>query len=430
MTIAVDICSGDSPEGVGGPLVWVQTLPLELRKMGFKVRFWFLNWHGPAEGRACQALRQQGFQVKAKSYSDTETDVRWLLSQMKPDPPDIVIANCMIPAHYACKHLRRAGIPTIGLQYSDDHFYAALRERFVLGAADSRLSGVVCVSEFLEQCVLARKPASTEVRRIACGVPVPGDVASPPKEVLRIAYLGRLVEEAKRVSEVARAFSRVTREIQGVEAVMFGDGPARPQVEQILAQEAANAVHIAGHLESGTLQKRLLECHAIVLLSDYEGLPMALLEGMACGCVPVCLRIRSGIPEVVEDGITGILVDDRAESFVNAIRRLRSEPGLWERLSRSARAQVERGYSLRVCAQQWSELLHCLHERSEIKRTIRIPRRIVLPPVHPSLAHEDRRRPPLSARLRRRGMAWLYAARQTLRPRSRLRQAWRYFMSC
>lgn len=430
MTIRVDICSGDSLLGVGGPLVWVKNVPLELRAMGFKIRVWFLNWHGPAEGGACQALRQQGFQVKAKSYSDTQTDVKWLLSQMKPDPPDIVVTNCIIPAYYAGKHLRRAGIPTVGIQYSDDDFYAALRERFVFGPEDFRLSGVVCVSEYLRQCILSLKPNGVEVRRIACGVPVPADTAKPPGGILRIAYLGRMVEEAKRVSEVARAFSRATREIEGVEAVMFGDGPARPQVEQILAKEAANRVRVIGHLPDDSLHKSLRGCHAIVLLSDYEGLPMALLEGMACGCVPVCLRIRSGIPEVVEDGMSGLLVDDRGNSFVNAIRRLRTEPGLWEKLSRAARAQVERGYSHHICAQQWSELFHCLHERSKDKRAIRMPLRIALPPVHPSLAHEDRRLPPLSARLRRRGKAWLYSTRQMLRPRSRLRQVWRYFMSC
>jgi glycosyltransferase involved in cell wall biosynthesis len=394
MNITVDICSGDSLDGVGGPLVWVQRLPLDLRELGFSVRVRFLNWHGSSQGGACKELRRNGFAVSATSYQDTETDIRSLLSQMHSPAPDVVVTNCIVPAYYAGKYLRACGIPTIGVQYSDDQFDAGLRDHFVFGRSDYRVSGVVCVSEFLRQRILERQPDAVEVRRIACGVPVPQASAKPPGEILRIAYLGRMVEEAKRVSDVARAFARATKEIKGVEAVMFGEGPARPQVERILAQEAASAVRIAGYLDSETLQRRLLACHVIVLLSDYEGLPMALTEAMACGCVPVCLRIRSGIPELVEDGITGLLVSDRGESFIHAICRLRSEPGLWERLSRAARCKVETGYSRPVCAAQWAELIQCLHQNSNKKQAITIPRRIKLPPTHPGFAHEDRRRPP------------------------------------
>jgi hypothetical protein len=91
--------------------------------------------------------------------------------------------------------------------------------------------------------------------------------------------------------------------------------------------------------------------------------------------------------------MTGLLVNDRGDSFVNAIRRLRTEPGLWERLARGARAKIESGYSNRVCALQWAELLHLLHERSGPKRAIEVPVRIKLPPTHPGFAHEDRRSP-------------------------------------
>jgi glycosyltransferase involved in cell wall biosynthesis len=402
--IIVDVCAYDGPDSVGGPYVWIQRLPLRLRGLGFNVRIKLFTWQEPAEGAAFRALSRYGFEVSVAKFEDTVSNIRWLLSEMQPHPPDLFVANHVVPAYYAGKYLKRCGIPTIGILRSDDPFYWGLSDRFIFGHKADRMSGIVCVSDYLRQRVLERRPEAVEIRRIASGTPLPAKVAAPPGETLSLAYVGRLVEEQKRVSELAHALARVTKEIKGVDAVLFGEGPARSNVEQILAREEAGAVRLAGQIQADQIQERLLQCHVIVLLSDYEGTPMAVMEAMACGCVPVCLRIRSGIPELVEDGVTGLLVDDRGDSFVNAIRRLRDEPGLWERLSRAARAKIEHGYSLQVCGQQWADLLHTLHAHRGPEHPIKIPRRIRLPPTHPGFAHQDPRpaSTPLAVRLYRR----------------------------
>ena len=54
-----------------------------------------------------------------------------------------------------------------------------------------------------------------------------------------------------------------------------------------------------------------------------NGLPIALIEAMACGVVPICLQTRSGF---VEHGVTGLLVRDRGKDFIAAVQRLRQEP--------------------------------------------------------------------------------------------------------
>ncbi len=116
---------------------------------------------------------------------------------------------------------------------------------------------------------------------------------------------------------------------------------------------------------------------------------------MACGVVPICLRMRSGVPELIEDGVTGLLVRDREGDFVAAVRRLREEPGLWERLSRAARAKIEAEYSNEACAALWESFLRELHSTTRPNRSLRIPYRVTLPSIHPALAREDHRRPPL-----------------------------------
>jgi hypothetical protein len=125
------------------------------------------------------------------------------------------------------------------------------------------------------------------------------------------------------------------------------------------------------------------------------------MEAMACGVVPICLRVRSGIPELVEHGVTGLTVEDRDADFIRAVKRLVQEPGLWEQLSKAARAKIGTEYSNEICSAHWSALLHELHQSAGPRRSVVIPRRLNLPPAHPDLAHEDPRRLSIYRRLLR-----------------------------
>ena len=417
--IKVTFCSYDSPGWVGGPWTWIERLLPALRLHGIDSRCLFLTWGDTDACPVLGALRAQGFDCPAAVCQGyTETRVRWLLERLCEDPPDVFVPNLVVPAFFAARWARAAGIATVGILHSDDGLHRGLQSEFVFGRQEFCVSALVCVSRELEREVLAREPQHTIVRRIPYGAPLPPTQVQRRPSVLRLAYVGRLVEEQKRISEVARAFCRAVREVSGTEALLYGDGPERNTVEQILATDGASLpVRLAGRVDSSRIQEALLECDVIVLLSDYEGLPIALQEAMACGCVPVCLRIRSGIPELVEDGVTGLLVDDRADGFVKAIRRLRDEPGLWERLSRAARARIQEGYASPFCVKQWAEFLQCLSDNSGLRRSIVIPKRLHLPPVHPALAPEDYRGPspgPLPVRFYRRSRIFAGRVRRRL----------------
>src|SRR5437016_6176638 len=130
---------------------------------------------------------------------------------------------------------------------------------------------------------------------------------------------------------------------------------------------------------------------------------------MGCGVVPFGLRGAPGVTELVVDGLTGLLVGDRGDQFVAAVRRLREDPALWERLARSARAQAEAEYSDEICTARWQELFHKLVNSSGPRKPLRIPRRLHLPPVHPAYAS--------------------YRDIRVLRPHQRLIQRVRRYMS-
>src|SRR5690606_12681385 len=83
----------------------------------------------------------------------------------------------------------------------------------------------------------------------------------------------------------------------------------------------------------------------------------ALQEAMSVGVVPVCLREESGIVELIEHQRNGWIVEDRGESFVEAILLLDRDRALLDRLGREARRTIEHGYSASIQHAEWAELL-------------------------------------------------------------------------
>jgi glycosyltransferase involved in cell wall biosynthesis len=330
---------------------------------------------------------------------------------------DLFAPDYVAPAYFATRWLRPAGIPTVGTIHGDDPFYDALIAEFALGRPEFRLDGLVCVSRFLERTVAAKLAgADLPLRCIIPGMPLPPGVARPPTDRLRIVYVGRLAETHKRSVDVARAICRAARAIPGVEGVLYGDGPSRRMIENVLAGEGAGLpVRLAGSVDNDRIQAELLGSHALVLLSDSEGLSMSIMEAMACGVVPICLSVPSGALELVEHNVTGLLVDDREASFIGAVRRLREDQDLWRRLSSAARERIATRFTPERSAAQWVAFADELRQRAGPPRPIEIPLRFELPPVRPSLAHLDERALPFHRSTLKRARRLLGYVRRRIR---------------
>jgi hypothetical protein len=172
--------------------------------------------------------------------------------------------------------------------------------------------------------------------------------------------------------------------------MIYGDGRARHELEHLLRTEGKGLpIFLKGNVDSEDIQEHLLNAHTITLLSDYEGLPIAFMEAMACGVVPICTNMPSGIPELVRHGVTGLIVPNRESGFVDAVRRLRFEPQLWSSLSRAARAHVETEYSIDVCARRWIDLMHDLGKDSRDHKRIVPSEKLDIPPTHEEFVHQE-----------------------------------------
>jgi colanic acid/amylovoran biosynthesis glycosyltransferase len=389
----VTFCAYDDYGYFCGPNAWLRRLLPDLKKQGVDVGVLFIAHSDPELCPTIVALQNRGIPCKAVSGLEfTKQRVKWILKSLREDPPDVFVPNLMVAAFYAAKWVKEYGVPTVGVMHSDDDFYYALLNEFVCGRPDYRLSALVCVSDYLEHQALLWKSNATIIRRIPYGVPITETYCHWSDGPLRLVYTGRLKEQQKRITEVTRALCKAVRKVPGTEAYVYGDGPERTNVENILLHEGKNLpVFLKGLVDSDLIQENLLEGHIFVLLSDYEGLPISLMEAMACGLVPVCLKISSGIPELINDSTNGLLVNDRNDSFVNAVRKLREDRDLWERLSSAACATIKDGYDRGSCVESWMRLFEEVKSLRHVRGNIRVPWRIELPPVNPGLAREDNR---------------------------------------
>jgi len=387
------------PNQINGPNIWLQRILPSLARRGFTPQVIFLmNADGPcqvvanlqAQGISCTTVPQR------KYVEQTLVD---LLHILKQDPPHAFVPNLSVPAYYAAKWVKAAGIPTIGILHSDDTFHHELIETFVSGQNGFELSAVVCVSQYIASLARAKASPSISIVHSPYGITLPDFTCSPPSDTLKLLYAGRLIQRQKRIFDVLAATKAMLKLTPGVHASFYGeDRESGKAIREIQRSAARVPMSYGGLLNFDQILPTFAKHHAFMLLSDYEGMSIALLEAMACGLVPLCTRTESGATELIRHNENGLLLDDRGAGFLLAVQRLKNEPGLWERLSCRARETIQNAYTLDICADKWASLLHSLLQQSVRTKEIQIPavHEISLPPVKTGengMSREDKRIP-------------------------------------
>ena len=148
--------------------------------------------------------------------------------------------------------------------------------------------------------------------------------------------VARLVPQ-KGIDVLIRALAQTSGAAQDWTLTLVGDGPEREALErQVLQAGLEEKVHFLGFRSDP--QTSLLQASVFVLPSRYEGMPNALLEAMAVGLAVVVTDASPGPLEVVEAGVTGLVVpSDEPAALADALDRLAAQPQLRERLGAAAR---------------------------------------------------------------------------------------------
>ncbi len=247
--------------------------------------------------------------------------------------------------------LRMHGGPTVFAPDSRPPLMGTLIERWSFRTADHLLAVSTFVAETTRRMLgLGDRPITV--------IPNPVDIdlfharEDEPEEPGLIVFTGTITER-KGVRELLAAMPRILHEIPSARLALYGGdaigGAGRPLLKTLAASVApAVAPHIEwkGRVPRAELPGALRRASVCVYPSHMEAMPIAWLEGMACGKAVVASFTGPG-PELIDDGVTGLLCDPYSpDSIADKIIRVLKDPELRRTLGKNARRAAEQRFSL------------------------------------------------------------------------------------
>jgi glycosyltransferase involved in cell wall biosynthesis len=161
-----------------------------------------------------------------------------------------------------------------------------------------------------------------------------------------VFFFSGQIGSRKGVFDLLSAFRDARKVCPDIRLRIAGDGELQQATMLTRELRLDDSVTFLGWLSAADIQRELGVAEVFVLPSHNEGLPMSLLEAMACGLPVVSTRV-GGIPELVTDGVNGLLiVPGDVEALTRSIILLANEPSLRATLGECARETVRLRYSL------------------------------------------------------------------------------------
>lgn len=204
-----------------------------------------------------------------------------------------------------------------------------------------------------ERVVVIQNGVDTERFHPRDGLAIRRELGLEPT-VFVIGGVGRL-SPVKGFDALLEAVAQLRRDGRETALVLVGDGPEHESLEtQARSLGLEDAVRFLGVRHD--LEMIYPGFDVFALPSLREASPMALLEAMACGCAIVASRV-GGVPEMIEDGRSGLLFDRTAPgALTKALARLAENPGLRRSLGEEARRRSEERFSLAAVVHQHERL--------------------------------------------------------------------------
>lgn len=221
--------------------------------------------------------------------------------------------------------------------------------------------GVVTISDHNKQAILKMNPTLPEdkIRVIRCGIDLSffSTASIDQNQIhssLQITSVGSLIEK-KGHEFLIRACANLKNQAIPFQCVIIGTGSQQLFLENLIDEyNLEEDVILAGKKSQDWVKNRLSQSDLFVLAcvktgdNDQDGIPVAMMEAMAMG-LPIISTAVSGIPELIKDGETGLIVEERDPiSLSRAIIRLSADPGLRKTLSKKGYALVEREYNIHL----------------------------------------------------------------------------------
>lgn len=272
-----------------------------------------------------------------------ESHWKAMIDYLEEQAPCIYIPNYDWGHSCVCPKLSNK-IGIVGIVHSDDpdHYEHVSR----LGRY---WNSIVAVSKLIADKTVEFDPTfSRKLATIPYGVYIPDTLPARPLDSnvpLKIVYAGRLLQHQKRIFDIPKIAEALFDLRVPFELTLIGKGPDEKrltsELEHLIKQ---NVIRLTGALSNEETVKILEQNDVFLLTSDFEGTPVALVEAMGRGCVPVVTDIRSGVPELIDDGINGYrLPIGDIRLFAERLSLLQQDTNLRREMSLKAYATVSNG---------------------------------------------------------------------------------------
>ena len=354
----------------GGVTRWMADAALALAKNGHEVYFITLEpakEFVSAKGReTLLRLLDKGDHaihvIKTKAGSEFEFGTREyrayiyrkLMLKLPPGTPVILSDDETI---WKAATFLHNTYPIVGVLHADDENYYFLAEKYFL-----QVSVFVCVSERVRRIAMQRVPQIGEhtVFTIPCGINLPViDYSVHPGNLLQLVYVGRIGEYQKRVSDLVKVCSLLHQRNVTFHLDIIGDGSDKKPLENKFKETGLEAlVTFHGWQPQKKVNEQLSVSDILVLTSDFEGTPIAMMEALASGCGFTGTRV-SGIEDYERHPLAAncfsVYTVGDIEDAVNKITKIAAIPRNIRR--HAARELAETEFSMDVCLRKYMDAI-------------------------------------------------------------------------
>jgi len=358
---------------VGGAEQLILTTAPRLQRDGFEVTVACLKGWGVL-GDELEARGVRAVALGAKGWFDLRAFGR-LLSMLRRDRVQIVRGHLFWANLTARLVGRIAPVPVVVTTHHDTdvwmRWYHRLAERATAPLSDAVTTCSEAVRRHAIETLGIRPglvhtlPNAIEIPEVACDPltreRVRRELGAGAGDIL-VGTLGRLVEPKKGLMVFLAAARSLLRDVPRIRFVLVGDGPQRAALEERATREGVSHCTVFAGIRRDVAEvMRALDL--FVQPSLWEGFGLTALEAMAAGTPVVATRV-GGVPEVIVDGETGLLVPPGdAEALAAACARVLSDRDLAARLGRSGRERVRQHFDIERLVGQIEALYRELLER-------------------------------------------------------------------
>lgn len=173
-----------------------------------------------------------------------------------------------------------------------------------------------------------------------------------------ILYIGRLKKSDKNPMRLLKIWKRIYKKHMDWQLIIVGEGEEKEKMQNYVSRLDMTNVYFESRQTN--VASYYANASILCLVSNFEGRPMVITEGMQYGCIPITFDSYGAAREIIDDGVNGCLVPSfRIKEYANRLSELMDDEEKRVSMARNAQKKVK-AFSAEIVADQWEKLLGSL----------------------------------------------------------------------